>query len=160
MNALALGLWYWSTAAKIRIAMQSSSSRSVCSSEKWFVCSFLVLLPYSAVNQYQPTAWWKKRIFTWHEVFAMILVHHWYLYLYIYTYREIFSVCIYIYICTHLKQNLIWGQFWGPIWPPLLYTAPRSSDSIPICLEQPMVGRKSFTNLLQLLGFPYSKWDI
>ena len=91
------------------------------------------------------------------EVFAMILVHHWYLYLYIYIHIERYFLCAYIYICTHLKQNLIWGQFWGPIWPPLLYTAPRSSDSIPICLEQPMVGRKSFTNLLQLLGFPYSQ---
>ena len=108
-----------------------------------------------------------------------------YIYTYLlcaYIYIHIFTVCIFIYIYTYLlcayiyihmfysfMPNLIYpqnpetppetpqkrGQFWGPIWPPLLYTAPRSSDSTPICLEQPMVGRKSLITCYSCLVSPF-----
>lgn len=51
---LPLGFWCWSTAPKIRIAMQSSSSHSVCSSENYlFVPFWYYFLIVQSINTNQ-----------------------------------------------------------------------------------------------------------
>ena len=108
-----------------------------------------------------------------------------YIYTYLlcaYIYIHIFTVCIFIlythiycvriYIYTHVLQFYAESNLpsesrnssrnspktWAVLrtnLTPLLYTAPRSSDSTPICLEQPMVGRKSLITCYSCLVSPF-----